>query len=347
MPMNETVTMLQAMERMPQPPTSLRDLFFPNTATFDTDKVQMDYTKGGIKLAPFVTDDFGRGVNVAREGYQTTEYKPPMMAPQRPLTRKNLNNIGMGETVYNAKTPEQRAAMVRAKDLIDLRSMSIRREEQMISSFLTHREIIVKGYVDDGQNFVKQMISYPGSGVETLAGSDAWDQPTATIYDDIERARTEVLRSSPTDKLIAVASPNVIQMMRNNEKFLKLLDIRSLSIGNFTPAVTGMPGMDYFGTLGGLNMEIYSYYSQYQDDDGTKKLFLPDDYFVIGVPGRGKRLYGAITQLEPPKTWKTYEGMYIPKYWCDYGGDVEMLRVATRFVPAPEDADDFYTLKVR
>lgn len=345
--LNETITMLQAVERIPQPSTTLRDLFFPNVTTFVTEEVQVDYKKGGQKLAPYVVKGFGRGVNVARDGFKTTTYKPPMTAPSRPLTKDELAQRTMGESIYSAETPAQRAAKIRANDLVELRNMNIRSEEKMVADFLVDRQFAARGYADDGKMYMVETITFEGDGKLTLTGADAWNQSTAKIIENIREARQFVLRSAPdAARVVAVCSENVAQMFFDNEKLLKLLDNRNVTVGNFTPKLTNFPSVEYIGNL--ASMEIYSYSAQYDDmEDGTTKPYLPEDYFIVGVPDKGKRLYGAITQLEGPNQWRTYQGMYVPKYWADLGQDVEMLRVASRHIIAPEDGNDFFTIKVK
>jgi hypothetical protein len=342
---NETITMLEAIVRVKEPETTLRDLFFGRTRTFPTEHVELDYKKGGLKLAPYVVDNFGRGVNVARDGYKRTTYTPPMTAPQRPLALRDLKHLLMGETIYSTKTPEQRAAAIRMEDLAELRGMNVRSEEKMVADFLLYRQFSVRQYVDDVLSGVEETVVFEGDGKETLTGNATWDNEDADILGDFRRAKQFVLASAPAaSAIVAVCSPNVVDYLLHNASLQKILDNRNLSVGNFKPRITGKPGLEYVGTL--FDTEIYSYYAQYEDYDKEVKPFLPDDYFILGVTGRGRRLYGAITQLEP-NGWHTYEGMYVPKYWKDLGGDVEMLRMASRQVIAPEDGNDYYTIKVK
>ena len=66
--MNDTITMMQAMERVKPPAAFLVDTFFsqvPTPAT--TAKIAVEYKKGQRKLAPFVVSGAG-GVNVRRDG---------------------------------------------------------------------------------------------------------------------------------------------------------------------------------------------------------------------------------------------------------------------------------------
>lgn len=343
--MNDTITMLQAISRISAPVSALLDTFFPLVQTFPTEKVQIDYRDGKRKVAPFIKAGYGRGVNVIRDGFQRVEYDPPMMAPQRPLDLRTVSAPGMGETVYSAMTPEERALKIRMEDLQDLRNMTRNRMEQMIAGFLTTRSFDLRDYVDDGKNYVEELITFPGSNVVTLTGSDAWDNQAADLYGAIDHAANTILQTANTNQLVAIAAPNVVRLMLQNEKFMKLLDIRNLKIASFAPRLTSVPGMKYIGNVG--ETEIYSYFAQYVDEEGIAKPYIPDNYFVVGVPGEGRQLFGAITQLDGTGQWNTYEGMFVPKYWADLGGDVEMLRLGTRFMPAPANGNDFFTYIVK
>ena len=53
---------------------------------------------------------------------------------------------------------------------------------------------------------------------------------------------------------------------------------------------------------------------------------------IIGIPGRGKRLYGAVTQLEADRQYYTYEGQYIPKVTVDLESDTSSLAMSSRCV---------------
>ena len=85
MPINidDTRTMLAAIERSVKPTTTLIDTFFPDVQTFVTETVDIEYRKGGRKMAPFVVPGT-KGVNLARTGSKIRTYKVPVMKPKRP-----------------------------------------------------------------------------------------------------------------------------------------------------------------------------------------------------------------------------------------------------------------------
>lgn len=78
--LDNTRTLLGVMSKTNIPSTLLVDTFFPQVITFPTTDVDVDYEKGGRKMAPFIVSGAG-GVNIGREGFKTIRYTPPTMAP--------------------------------------------------------------------------------------------------------------------------------------------------------------------------------------------------------------------------------------------------------------------------
>lgn len=107
------------------------------------------------------------------------------------------------------------------------------------------------------------------------------------------------------------------------------------------------PELMRVGYISALNLDIYAYDGGYEDEDGTFTPYIPDDHMIIGIPGRGKRLYGAVTQLEADRQYYTYEGQYIPKVTVDLESDTSSLAMSSRCVVCPEWMDDWAVLKVK
>ena len=91
MPINidDTRTLLQAIERTNPPTTTLIDTFFPAVKTFLTNTVDMEYRKGGRRMAPFVVPG-SKGVNMSRNGSQIRSYKAPLMRPKRTIEASDI-----------------------------------------------------------------------------------------------------------------------------------------------------------------------------------------------------------------------------------------------------------------
>jgi hypothetical protein len=120
----------------------------------------------------------------------------------------------------------------------------------------------------------------------------------------------------------------------------------NLSLLSISPRILS-PQVVRVGIIESLNQEIYAYNGVYLDDDGVVKKYIPDDYFITGIPGRGKQLFGAITQMDSDEVMRTYQGCNVPKVWAEVGKDTKQIRMACACVPIPEFVDDWYTLKVK
>ena len=101
-------TMGKLVERMPKVHTFIKSTFFRNVETFDTQKIDVDFKKGNRQLAPFVHKKIG-GDTIDNEGFQTNTYEPPLVAPNKITTVDDILKRTPGESLYNGKTPNQRA----------------------------------------------------------------------------------------------------------------------------------------------------------------------------------------------------------------------------------------------
>jgi hypothetical protein len=67
--MFERRTMLAALESLPPKRTFLKDLFFSNVITSNTEKIDVDIYKGNQKMAAFVRPKIG-SITVKKEGFK-------------------------------------------------------------------------------------------------------------------------------------------------------------------------------------------------------------------------------------------------------------------------------------
>ena len=108
------------------------------------------------------------------------------------------------------------------------------------------------------------------------------------------------------------------------------------------------PDLLRVGYIQALNLEIYAYDGIYEDDKtGEITQYIPDDHIIIGIPGRGKRLFGAVSQIEEDRQWHTYEGEYIPKATVNVDDNISSLAISSRCVICPEFLDDWAVIKVK
>lgn len=156
----DTVSLMQAMERIKPPASTLVDTFFPNIPTPAlTSKIAVEYRKGNRRLAPFIVEG-AHGVNVSRDGSNVAIYEPPMVAPRRTVTPDDIEQRGFGETIFSVKSAAERATEIQANDLAELQAMIMNRKNQMAAEILTTGSYTIKGFADDGVTAKEAVISY-------------------------------------------------------------------------------------------------------------------------------------------------------------------------------------------
>lgn len=346
--MKDTLSLMQAMERIKPPATLLVDTFFPQVPTPAlTSKIAVEYRKGGRRLAPFVVEG-GHGINMVRSGSTVDIYEPPMVAPRRTVRPEDIEQRGFGENIYSTKTPAQRAAEMQANDLADMQAMILNRKNQMAAEILTTGSYTINGYADDGATVKTAKVSFDWN--QKITPSTAWDQPNANIYSDLKNASMLIQENSGIVPTVAIVGKNVADYMLNNNEIMKWLAIPSntnLSLMSIAPRITS-PQVARIGLIQSLNLEIYSYMETYTNDAGKTVPFLGENDVVIGVPGRGRQLHGAVTLINDTATgFETYSGLYVPQYAASKSANTMSLTVYSRFLLAPEFTDDWAYIKAK
>jgi len=340
----QTITMLPAIQKMIAPTSFLKNTFFPDGETFVTEEVLLDFTKGKRKMAPFVAPRVG-GITMTREGYKTERYLAPKIAPQRVITVDDLVIRGLGENIVSSKTPQQRQVELLGKDIKELTAMITRRQEWMSAQALLYGKVVMKGFIDrSDKDFVTQELDFNFTNKEILEGSDRWGQG-GNIYEDLENWKLEITKKTDINVDMVIMGRDALKAFRNDANIQKLMDIRNMNNIEYKPVYKG-EGVSYIGRIAELNLDIYTYDSWYLDDDNVLKPFIPANTVVLARANLGETLYGAITQMESSEQFITYDGKIIPRSWADVNAEARMIRLASRPVPKPNDADEWFVAQV-
>ena len=339
----DTRTMMQAIERMKPARTFLRDTFFNRVETFVTENIDVDFKKGKRKMAPFVAPLVG-GITMDRQGFTTQNYKVPKIAPQRIMTIADITKRGMGENIYSAKTPEQRAAEIFAKDLVELDEIITRREEWQCRELLLNGKITMKGLIDSTDNYITQVVDYGFTNVVALTDTNLWSTDTADIHGDLKEWRLKIIKATGRAPKVVVMASGVIETFIKNSTIQKIYDIMRFNLGTIQPLIKD-DAVTLVTYIADLDLQVYSYDEWFIDDDGDETAMLPEGTVIMGTPGMGKRLYGAITQIDG-EAFITYDAPRVPKNWVDTNNDVKMVRISARPLPVPEDVDDWLVATV-
>lgn len=350
---NDTVTMLAALKQTLPPSTFLLDTFFPNVLPpFTTAEVDMEYKKGGRKMAPFATPG-AKGMNSARSKSMIRRYKPPMLKSRRPITMEDIQGRGFGETIYSELTPQERAVRQRAEDLSELQDEHIRRLEWEAAQILNYGEFEARGFADDGKEQVVDTITYDGWTQKIiLSGGDTWDNADADIYSMIDGASQKVAQATGALPGIMVLGKNGLPCMLNNESMYKKLlvpNAENLKLMSFAPRYV-TPEVRYCGRIVSMNLDIYQYFGSYEEKNEAgvyvNKPFIPDNAAILGVPGRGRQLYGAVTVVQN-KEHVTYSARFVPKVTADEESDETALNLYSRPILVPEYIDDWFMIQFK
>lgn len=344
----ETYTLLGVVEQIKPAANYLVDAFFPQVMPVSySDWVSVEFTKQHRVLAPYVVKG-GRGVNMSRAGSTVRDYKAPLVAPRRVIGLGDIERRMIGEQpVYSTVTPAERAARMQAQDLTELLRMIQNRKSKMAAEILQTGGTTIRGYADDGLTVEVDTIEFDSS--VQIGATTSWAQAGATIYDDIKGASERIQEDSGIVPTLMVCGKNVEKYLLGNDEIFKWLSIPNrdnLSLMNFAPRYTS-PQARFIGYISALNLEVVSYSETYTDDvDGEVKPFLDPDVAIIGVPGQGRQLYGAITYLDGAGNWNTVAAENVPVYNFNADAQTTSLTIYSRFLLVPQTTDDYICIKV-
>ncbi len=338
-------TMGTLVSRIPATKTFLIDTFFKNRETFATEKIDVDFKKGGRELAPFVHPVVG-GKTVKNKGYKTKTYTPPTLAPNKVTTVDNILKRQAGENPYSGVTPAERAIKKMGADFQELDEMITRRQEWMAAKAIFEGQIPIIG---EGLN---EVIDFGFENQETIVtASKKWSAATADPIADIKRWRKTVQQKGFVNCDVLIMSDNVADAFINNEKVQKLLDTKGYDLAVIAPKE--LPnGATYIGTLKGLALDIYSYNEWYLDDwtnpdAPEEKPLVPDGKLaLLSTSAQYSLLFGAVTILDESEQFVTVEGDKVPETWAERNPARRFLQLNSKPLPVPHEIDSWYVATV-
>lgn len=351
----KTETMLDAVELMKPKATFLRDRYFPLAADpyFPTEDVLAEFKdETNRRLAPVVEEKKG-GIPVSRSGYKAERFTPPYIAPERPLTMDDLKKKGFGEELFSSKTPEDRVAKILRRDLQEMDEMISNREEQMAASLLINNKVDLKVYADDYNanevdTYTLKMYDGGTNPASYDMGGGTWTTSNSRIISDVSNMATMLEeRGLPAEDVLL--SPDVADIVINNENIQKLLDNRRYEMGQVAPEALPAGAVKVCSLIvNGRLMNFYSYSRKYYDDIAKKnKLFLPSGTVVVTAAGAGERLYGAVSQINESDTDPTtYSGARVPHVTVDRHQGIRTLTEKSRPLLKPKQLNPWVSASV-
>lgn len=330
----DTTTLLGVKELLPKFTPLFLQMFFPTSATFDTEEVAFDKIKKDRRLAPFVSPLVSGRARRERGGFLTT-LQPAYIKETDVVRPTRLLKRRLGEALNGEMSPAQRRDAVVADILVEQEENIVAREEWMAVEAILYGKVTMEGpdhppvEVDYGRSPDNQIV---------LAGAAKWDTVDPETYD-------------PTDDIedwaaLTTGSAGVLMMGKgawrlfSRFKLVKeKLDTRrgstsQLELGPQLEKEVMRKG--FFGEY-----EIIVYTGKYTNDEGQKVNFMPE-YGVLVAPAMADNVmaYGGIQDAKANANGIAAAERY-PSNWFTDNPSVEWLQTQTAPVPVLFDADEF------
>jgi hypothetical protein len=345
----DPMTLIPAVQQIKPARTFIKDLFFPEVRTFDTEFILADLQRDVRRMAPIVSLVSG-GKVMARRGYETDMFKPPLVAPRAVTTVKDIIKRLPGEALFNGMSPQERQAVLLGKDLAELDKTITRREEWMCAQALTTGVLNLKG--DDVDYEIDYQLD--SGNTQALSGAALWSASTATPLDDLREWKMAVLQASGINCDVCIIASNVYPYFVNNAQVQAMMAAQGGStfkvlLGTLDPKPLAK-GATYLGPVTSIGVDVYSYWEWYIDDTtGDEMPMIPDntvilasseaDYFMGYAAYIDMNLMGAMNLDREQAT------MAMPRYprsWVEEGPNVRYLELDSRPLPILENKDSWF-----
>lgn len=341
-------TMGKLVERMPRVHTFIKDTFFGNTETFDTQKVEVDFKKGNRQLAPFVHKKIG-GATIDNEGYQTNIYEPPLVAPNKITTVDDILKRTPGESLYNGKSPNQRAIEKMQSDFTELDEMITRREEWMCCQSLFTGKIPI---LDEKGKAIQAEIDFNFTNKVVLKDAEKWNKTQGGKIKRLKAWRKQVQKTGFVNCNVCIMGDEALEAFIMDEEVQKLLDVERYDLAVIKPRE--LPnGVTYIGTIQGEGMDIYSYNEWFLDNWTNKekpenKPLVPTNAVVLlSTEATYSMYYGAVGIVdEAGKTIAVVEGSRIPEQWVERRPARRFLQLSSAPLCVPHEVDSWFVATV-
>lgn len=315
--------------------------YFKNYVVSDKEEVSYDIELHDEALAPFVAPVVA-GEIMEEQGFETTTIKPAYIKIKTPFTPMKSIKRQIGEAFGSGTmTREQRQQLRVAMTIVRHQDRISRRLEWMAAQIL-----VTGGLIIEGPRYPKKAINYGRAAALgiTLVGADRWSDAASNPVRDIENFAAAAFNESGAVITEIVMDKDAWAAFRENERVLKLLDIRRAEGAgplNLGPQAPVAEGAVHVGSLNSFQLFVYN--NTYKDSAGTRQPYLPSGT-VLGVSAQfdGVRYFGAIEDeeagIQPMETFM--------KSWLEKDPSARILLSQTAPILAPGRKDAAFAAKV-
>lgn len=268
-------------------------MWFKETYTFNTQKVDLDHVPNKTKIAAYCSPMIGAVVDRA-QGFATSSFMPAYVKSKHAVNSNMTVKRLAGETYAEPKSPSERqAALVMQNMEMELTAISDRVELMCSEMVLTGKTII------DGENIEKpyEIDSLrDADNTIVLSGDIRWDKLDKATYDPTDDFEAWAEASDGIID-IAVMDKKAWSMFKSFKAVKDALDSRRGSNSELETMCKDLgAAVSYKGVIGDVYVVVVS--EEYTDRDGVVKKVMPDNTVILGhTQARGVALYGAIQDL--------------------------------------------------
>lgn len=349
-----TNNMIEVVKKADIPAMFLHDRYFPTGAKdiFKSKKVYIERLDEGHRCAPFVVPLEGSpAVVMAREAYDGEELYPAFIHAAREMSIATLTKKGIGETLFDEITPEQREQNYLAGDLAYLTAAAMRSWEWMCGQILNKGCVecycSVGDSIDDTSKLMKVRFQfYEDTFDNAVTYSAKWDAAGTDIYSQI--AETAASIDSSYDELDLVLGGSLVHHFVQDPTILKLLDTRNLNVGRIDMQNTSYRRIGSLGTMNfdGIMLNIFTDSRSVTDPAGQKSNYIDQKSFIIAPPNMGATKFGSVTQMEETdREYHTYANNLVPRKITNVSSSERNLEMSSAPLPHPYDWTSWRTCK--
>ncbi len=349
-----TNNMIEVVKKMELPAMFLRDRYFPTAPKdiFKTKKVYIERLDEGHRCAPFVIPlDGSNAVVMNREAYEGEELYPAFIHAAREMSLATLVKKGIGETLFDEVTPEERERRYLSEDMAYLTAAVMRSWEWMCGQLLNNGCIecycCMGDAIDDKSRMVKVRFQFYEDSFDNAAVySKKWSDADADVYGQIAETANSI--DTSYESLDLVLGGNLVHYFVANPTILKLLDTRNLNIGRLDPVATNYRRIGNLGSINfdGIQLNIFTDSRGVTDPTGTNGHYIDQNSFVIAPPNLGAMKFGTITQMEEEdRDYHSYPMELVPRRITNISSSERNLEMSSAPLPHPYDWSGWRTCK--
>lgn len=296
----------------------------------NTRDVQIDFVNGSQKLAPFVRD--GQAATISnRGGFSTRFVHCYGIELKRPTAAFDSLKRQPGEpaVVVGAVSPNVRAAAMAGRDIRELKGMTYRTLEKIISDgFFAGKYDITDaaGSVIDSIDFGRDT----ALNLDTLNWSQSGYKGIDSDLDDMATGVAQKSGKTATDVILGSAASKAAL---SNDAFLKKLDTKNLDGLRATMNVTAEGrGARLIGSVGG--MRLWRYDEIYKDENGQVHTIVPANGVLVLSDALQATLHQGVVG-DNDIGWFASE--FAVDTWPEKDPAVQWLRVRSAMLPVIEE----------